>query len=140
LQTIRCASIDELTEVSKTILNCLEGKSIVIFKGEMGAGKTTSIKNICNFLGVKDAVSSPTFSLVNEYEGKQGAVIYHFDFYRIEEEEEALDIGCEDYFESGHLCLIEWPERIESLLPEERLEVEIKTQGEERIFNITSQN
>ena len=89
------------------------------FEGEMGAGKTTLIKAICNTLGVIDEVSSPTFSLVNEYKTKDGKTIYHFDFYRIKNIEEVYDIGYEDYFFSGNICLIEWPEKIKELLKEE---------------------
>ena len=105
---------------------------IVLFKGEMGAGKTTLIKNICNFLNVKDDISSPTFSLVNEYETAKGETIYHFDFYRIEKEEEALDMGCEDYFYSNNVCLIEWPSKINNLIPLNFLEIEIELLNEQR--------
>ncbi len=109
---------------------------IVLFKGKMAAGKTTLIKNICNFLKVKDDISSPTFSLVNEYETEIGRTIYHFDFYRIEDEIEALDMGCEEYFESGHLCLIEWPSKIENLLPESVVEVEIELKDKQRVIAV----
>lgn len=109
---------------------------IVLFKGKMAAGKTTLIKNICNFLEVKDDISSPTFSLVNEYETEIGRTIYHFDFYRIEDEIEALDMGCEEYFESGHLCLIEWPSKIENLLPESVVEVEIELKDKQRVIAV----
>ena len=95
----------------------------------MGAGKTTFITALCKELGVReDAVSSPTFAIVNEYRGHEGRPIYHFDFYRIENPAEALDIGLYDYLDSGELCLMEWPENIESLLPEETLEVHIAVQ------------
>ena len=92
-----------------------------ILCGSLGAGKTTLIKTLCKTLGVQDAVSSPTYSLVNEYRTSSGPPVYHFDFYRINSLEEAYDIGYEDYFYSGHLCLIEWPERIEELLARENL-------------------
>lgn len=91
----------------------------------MGAGKTTLIKEICKQLGVEDNISSPTFSLVNEYETKNGELAYHFDFYRITDEEEALDIGIEDYFYSGNWCFIEWPENVENLLPLDAVEIHI---------------
>ena len=98
----------------------------------MGSGKTTLIKAICQKLGVKDPTSSPTFSIINEYRSPGGEPIYHFDFYRLKNEQEALDIGCEEYFYSGNLCLVEWPERIKNLLPEGALRVEIKVQGSKR--------
>jgi tRNA threonylcarbamoyladenosine biosynthesis protein TsaE len=104
--------------------------STVLFEGEMGAGKTTFIKAICAELGVSDPVSSPTFSIVNEYEGRNGQRIYHFDFYRIEDEREALNIGFYDYLDSGNLCLIEWPSKVENLLPEHNLLVEITSTEE----------
>ncbi len=93
----------------------------------MAAGKTTFIKAICAQKGVREPVSSPTFSLVNEYEAADGELIYHFDFYRIENEAEALDIGALEYFSSGHLCLIEWPSKVTDLLPQEGIEVTIAT-------------
>lgn len=124
------ASESELDEVVETVINASKSSNIIVFRGELGAGKTTLIKNICNFLSVIDEVNSPTFSIVNEYETKSKDVLYHFDFYRIEEEEEALDMGIEDYFYSKNLCLIEWPSKIERLLPENRIEIEIKVLGE----------
>jgi tRNA threonylcarbamoyladenosine biosynthesis protein TsaE len=98
---------------------------ILIFNGQMGAGKTTLIKSICKEMGVQTPTSSPTFSLVNEYE-IQGGKIFHFDMYRLKSEEEALDFGLEDYLYSGHLCLIEWAEKIPNLLPENHHVIEIK--------------
>ena len=100
--------------------------TVIAFYGAMGAGKTTFIKELCRSLGSEDNITSPTFSLVNEYTDAEGRPILHFDFYRIENLQEALDIGCDDYFYSGNLCLIEWPELIEDLLPEETLKVTIK--------------
>lgn len=91
---------------------------VVLFQGEMGAGKTTTIAALCKVWGVEDGVSSPTFSLVNEYRTSAGDTIYHFDFYRLESEEEAMDMGYEDYFWSGNRCLVEWPEKIANLLPD----------------------
>jgi tRNA threonylcarbamoyladenosine biosynthesis protein TsaE len=132
-------SLETLPELAAKVIELLEFSPVVVFRGEMGAGKTTLIKNMCNLLSVSDSVSSPTFSLVNEYLSDKGQTIYHFDFYRIEEEEEALDMGCEDYFYSGNICLIEWPEKIESLLPEKRIELSISVEGEQRAFTIKKQ-
>lgn len=122
--------------LAEFIVNKAKTNPIVLFKGEMGAGKTTLIKNICNFLQVKDDVSSPTFSIVNEYETENGEILYHFDFYRIQEEEEALDIGCEDYFYSNRICLIEWPSKIKSLIPSNYIEVEIELVKEQRTIAV----
>jgi tRNA threonylcarbamoyladenosine biosynthesis protein TsaE len=96
-----------------------------VFDGEMGAGKTTLIKQICACLGVRGHVTSPTFSIVNEYETEDKKVIYHFDFYRIKHETEALDIGVDEYFDSGNYCFIEWASQIPSLLPQKRVELKI---------------
>lgn len=98
---------------------------VFAFYGSMGAGKTTFIKAICKELGVSDNITSPTFALINEYSDVQGKPVYHFDCYRLKSIEEAYDIGAEDYLYSGHLCFIEWPERIEPLLPENTVDVRI---------------
>ncbi|MFW5758180.1 MAG: tRNA (adenosine(37)-N6)-threonylcarbamoyltransferase complex ATPase subunit type 1 TsaE [Bacteroidota bacterium] len=103
--------------VAQKLLNTFPRKRVFAFYGEMGSGKTTLIKGICNYLGVSDTVTSPTFSIVNEYHTFEGSVVYHFDFYRINKMEEALDMGYEEYFFSGNYCFIEWPEKIENLLP-----------------------
>jgi len=116
--------LTELTSVAKALISFAGEEQIFIFEGEMGAGKTTFIKAFCRELGVSDVVSSPTFSLVNEYEA-QGSVIYHFDFYRIKNLQEAYDIGYEEYFYSGNICLVEWPERITEILPEHYISVQI---------------
>lgn len=108
--------IADLEQVSAEIIRLADGKKIWTFNGEMGAGKTTLIKSVCKQMGVTDEVSSPTFSLVNEYKTRYGNKVFHFDFYRIKNIEEAFDIGYEDYFDSGSVCLIEWPEKIEPLL------------------------
>lgn len=100
--------------------------TVFAFYGKMGAGKTTFIKAVCEQLGVQDTVTSPTFAIVNEYEAAQGRPIYHFDFYRIKKVSEAYDMGCEEYFYSGHPCFIEWPELIEEVLPEETVSVTIE--------------
>lgn len=130
------ASLEELETVASKVIDMAKGATIIVFRGDLGAGKTTLIKNICKLLNVKDEVNSPTFSLVNEYHRESGVTVFHFDFYRIEEEAEAFDMGCEDYFYSSNLCLIEWPEKIENLLPKDRVEVEINLNEENRTFNI----
>jgi tRNA threonylcarbamoyladenosine biosynthesis protein TsaE len=100
--------------------------TVFAFRGEMGAGKTTFIKAVCENLGVSDTINSPTFAIVNEYGSDSGKLIYHFDFYRISKAEEAFDFGCEDYFYSGNLCFIEWPKLIEHLLLDDTVNVSIK--------------
>jgi tRNA threonylcarbamoyladenosine biosynthesis protein TsaE len=127
---------DDQLDLIDYIVKKAKVNPIILFRGEMGVGKTTLIKNICNFLKVKDEVSSPTFSIVNEYETEIGEVLYHFDFYRVEEEEEALDLGCEDYFYSNRICLIEWPSKIENLIPSNYVEVEIKLKSKQRIIAV----
>jgi len=117
--------LEDLRAVAKELLAVSAEHTIWSFKGEMGAGKTTLIKSICGALGAQDDMSSPTFSIVNEYVLSDGDSIYHFDFYRIEHEYEAVDIGAEEYFDSGSYCFIEWPERIERLIPEKHLEINI---------------
>ena len=121
---LKIDSLSELDHVAEQIISSLGGRNVVLFRGGMGAGKTTLISRIVALLGSEDTVTSPTFALVNEYEGDEG-LIYHFDFYRIESEDEAFDLGTEDYFDSGALCFIEWPERIENLLPGDTVEVVI---------------
>ena len=117
-------SLDQLTSIAKEIVESAEHK-ILLFYGEMGVGKTTLIKEICKVLGVEDVASSPTFSLVNEYLTNNNETVYHFDFYRIEDEEEAYDMGIEDYLYSNNWCLIEWPENIKNLVPLETVDVKI---------------
>lgn len=117
--------LDALKGAAETFLQAIGPHRVVAFEGGMGAGKTTFITEVCRVLGAADDSGSPTFSIVNEYMASDGQPIYHFDFYRIENPEEALDIGVDDYFYSGHLCLIEWPGRIGTLLPEDALVVEI---------------
>ena len=102
----------------------------------MGVGKTTFIKEICKNLLVDDNVSSPTFSIVNQYKTKENKIIYHFDFYRLETEEEAYDMGYEEYFFQNDLCLIEWPEKIEGLIPEDIIKVILTKKGEQRLIEI----
>ena len=119
-------SVNDLNTIAKEILASVKNKSL-LFYGEMGAGKTTLIKELCKELGIEDVASSPTFSLVNEYHTNNTEIVYHFDFYRIEDENEAHDIGIEDYFYSDAWCLIEWPQNIQNLLPLESTEIHIST-------------
>lgn len=122
-------SLDDLGKAAEQFLKEAAGHTIIAFYAPMGAGKTTFTTAICHQLGVsEDAVSSPTFSIVNEYKAADRSSIFHFDFYRINKLEEAFDIGFYDYVDSGSLCLIEWPENIESILPEETLKVQISVQ------------
>jgi tRNA threonylcarbamoyladenosine biosynthesis protein TsaE len=121
--------VSDLSQLEKTaneLLKKFPEDRVFAFYGAMGAGKTTFIKAICKELGSADYVTSPTFALINEYSCSSGSVIYHFDFYRIKKLEEAYDLGYEDYIYSGNYCFIEWPEMIESLLPEGIVEVRIK--------------
>lgn len=120
----------ELTEIARKLINDFSHLKVWCFYAEMGAGKTTLIKRIGSELGVLDDMSSPTFSIINEYENKKEETIYHFDLYRLNNVEEALDIGIEDYLYSGNLCLLEWPELIESFLPAQYLKININFVGD----------
>lgn len=134
MKSISISSTAELPIVAQELLTFAEGQKFFIFEGDMAAGKTTFIKSLCEALGVEDVVSSPTFSIVNEYESNEGPV-YHFDFYRLKNQQEAYDIGYEEYFYSGNYCLVEWPSKVEDLLPEEYIKVEITVTGnEQRLF------
>jgi tRNA threonylcarbamoyladenosine biosynthesis protein TsaE len=128
-------NLSGLPAVAKKVLASLENEKVIAFYGEMGAGKTTFIKAICEEMGVTDTISSPTFSIVNEYRGRNGKKIYHFDFYRIKNQDEAYDMGYEEYFYSGALCLIEWPEKIKDLLPLETRKVTITKEEESRVIS-----
>lgn len=119
-------SIEQINEVAAKIIAQKINK-IILFNGEMGVGKTTLIKHLCNYLGVKDQTSSPTFSLVNEYQTTDNQKIYHFDFYRLNTETEALDMGVDDYFYSDNFCFIEWSEKIPNLIPNQHSIIEIIT-------------
>ena len=120
---LKIGSTDDLPKAAAAILESLDGRSVVAFRGEMGAGKTTLIRAICDALGVTDTVTSPTFAIVNEYRGEGIPPVYHFDFYRIDRIEE-------DFY-GGDLCLVEWPEKIESLLPDDAMTVRIEVTGED---------
>jgi len=128
-QTILIASLEELPQAAAQVRAALGAHRIVLLEGEMGAGKTTFIKALCRELGVTDDVSSPTFALVNEYRDAHDAPIYHFDFYRLDDPREAVDLGALEYFDSGYLCLIEWPSRVEALLPPDRLLLTLTVTG-----------
>ncbi len=137
MQRLHIDSPAELPEVASAILDTLDGRTVVAFRGPMGAGKTTLIRQIVAQLGATDTVTSPTFALVNQYSAASGEPIHHFDLYRIERIEEVYDMGYEEYFYSGDLCLVEWPEKIEELLPDEVMTVRITVDGpEERTFEI----
>lgn len=132
--TKRVCSITELPGVARELLQSTENR-ILAFYGEMGAGKTTLIKALCRELGVMDEVQSPTFSLVNEYQTLDGQGVYHFDFYRIEDESELYDMGVEDYLYSGRYCFIEWPSLGSSVLPPETLEIRIDVEDDCRLIS-----
>lgn len=125
---LEISSLDELDKVAQAVIDSLDGRTVVAFDAPMGAGKTTLIGRIAHLLGAEDDVTSPTFAIVNQYEGV--CTIYHFDMYRIERIEEALDFGSEEYLSSGELCLVEWPEKIEALLPDDTMVVKIEILSE----------
>jgi tRNA threonylcarbamoyladenosine biosynthesis protein TsaE len=118
-------SIDGLKDAAKQLINFAGAEKIFLFYGDMGAGKTTFIKSLCAALGVGESVTSPTFSIVNEYQ-RANTRIYHFDFYRLKNETEALDLGYEEYFYSGNYCFIEWPEKISGLLPAHYIRIDMQ--------------
>jgi len=122
-------TLDQIQTIAAEILQQASSQKIFLFYGEMGAGKTTLIKALCTELGVEGQVSSPTFAIVNEYAAKQGKV-FHFDFYRLKNQNEALDMGYEEYFYSGEYCFIEWPEKIPDLLPPNYTEINITAQND----------
>ena len=131
----RSYKLPELSEIAQWLLESSPGR-VLLFKGPMGSGKTTLIKEITHQLGVEHVTSSPTFSLVNEYHAKDAGTIYHFDFYRIDSINEAMDIGCHEYFDSDRYCFIEWPNKIEQILPEYRLNIEISQIKDQRVIQI----
>ena len=118
-------SLDELKHAAEQLISFGDSEKIFLFYGDMGAGKTTLIKSLCECLGTKEPVTSPTFSIVNEYQG-ESAKIYHFDFYRLKNQSEALDLGYEEYFYSGNYCFIEWPEKIPDLWPDHYIRVGVE--------------
>ena len=120
--------IDHIREAAREFIEHIGERRVFAFYGKMGAGKTTFVKAICEELGVDDVITSPTFAIINEYETPSNSPIYHFDFYRIKKLEEVYDMGYEDYFYSGALCFIEWPELIEDILPDDAVRVSIAEQ------------
>ncbi len=127
METIDIDSQDELADVAERIVARLGAQPVAAFYGHMGAGKTTLIREIAAQLGVGESVTSPTFALVNQYMTSGGRPVYHFDFYRIDRIEEAFDLGYEEYFYSGYICLVEWPEKIGELLPADTLRIHISS-------------
>ncbi len=130
---IEIPSLEALPEAAGKFVELMGDETVYAFHGEMGAGKTTFIRQLCRALGVEeDLANSPSFSIINEYRSDTTAeLMYHFDLYRLDSVEEALEIGVEDYFDSGALCLLEWPERIEPLLPDDTVVVEIKVNADD---------
>ncbi|MDR0829602.1 MAG: tRNA (adenosine(37)-N6)-threonylcarbamoyltransferase complex ATPase subunit type 1 TsaE [Prevotellaceae bacterium] len=120
------STLENIEDTAKKFIEQIGSNRVFAFNGEMGAGKTTFIKAICELLGVKEPVNSPTFSIVNEYVAESGKIIYHFDCYRINDVKEALNIGAEEYLYSGNLCFIEWAENIAPILPEHTVNVDIQ--------------
>ena len=141
MTTIQLQSIDNIEEAARQFVSTMGDETVYAFYGEMGAGKTTFINAICKILGVEDdTTNSPSFSIINEYRSDTTAeLIYHFDLYRLESLEEAFDIGVEDYFDSGALCFLEWPERIDDLLPNDTIKVTIAV-NDDNTRTITIEN
>ena len=134
---ITIKSLDEIQQAADDFVAAMGDNTVCALYGPMGVGKTTFTKAVCERLGVKDNITSPTFAIVNEYRSTTDELIYHFDFYRIKKLEEVYDMGYEDYFYSGSLCFIEWPELIEDLLPDDAVKVEIAEQADgSRIIKI----
>lgn len=130
---LKINNLEEIGAVAEEFIRlAMQEDTVFAFNGQMGAGKTTFIKALCEALGVSEVVTSPTFSIVNEYRSDEtGELIYHFDFYRIKKIDEAYDMGCEDYFYSGAVCLIEWPELVEDLLPGNTVWVDIRVNDDD---------
>jgi len=131
-----CENLDQIKDIAKKILSEYSLERKFLFFGDLGAGKTTLIKELSLQLGVLDTVSSPTFSIVNEYASEKYGKIYHFDFYRLKNEYEAFDLGCEEYFLSNNYCFVEWPEKVTSFLNENMLKINIIVKSNTRIIEI----
>ncbi|MFN8357476.1 MAG: tRNA (adenosine(37)-N6)-threonylcarbamoyltransferase complex ATPase subunit type 1 TsaE [Spirosomataceae bacterium] len=139
-QVIVCRSLDELPQAAAQVIDLCQSHAIWLFEGDMGAGKTTLIKAICQQMGVLTTVQSPTFSIVNEYLTYEGQTIYHFDCYRLKNEIEALDFGIEEYLDSGNYCFIEWPSKIEHLIPKEAIAITIHAESSgQRVIEVERQ-
>ena len=130
------ADINEIQKTAIDFLKNLPNQKIFAFHGDLGAGKTTFIKALCEKLGVKDQMSSPSFSILNEYNSENGNSIYHFDLYRLKSPQEAFDIGMEEYLYSGNYCFIEWPDRAEGILPKETVHVKMVVEDGRRIISV----
>jgi tRNA threonylcarbamoyladenosine biosynthesis protein TsaE len=137
MSKIEIVNLSGLKKAAREFAEQMGKHKVFAFHGDMGAGKTTFIKALCNDLGVSENITSPTFALVNEYLLPEGSFIYHFDCYRLKNINEAYDIGAEEYFASGQLCFIEWPEKIEALLPDDTVWVSISIQNNRRILELT---
>lgn len=140
MEVIKCNHVADLDLVSRRILTQYPEDRLFGFIGNLGAGKTTLIKNLCVHLGVIDVVNSPSFSIVNEYRTQSGSAVYHMDFYRLRNREELLDIGCDDYFYSGSYCLVEWPEKFEELLPQNfvYIKIDVDAKNNNRLIHLLS--
>ncbi|ELR71805.1 ATPase YjeE [Fulvivirga imtechensis AK7] len=134
---LKCEGLEQLSAVARRIIEFAGNSKVWIFEGEMGAGKTSLIKAICKEFKIEDTVNSPTFSIVNEYRNVEDEVFYHFDFYRIDDEAEAMNIGAEEYFYSGNYCFVEWPSKVTGLLPDEIVKIDISITGpQSRVLDI----
>ncbi|MFM7080261.1 MAG: tRNA (adenosine(37)-N6)-threonylcarbamoyltransferase complex ATPase subunit type 1 TsaE [Bacteroidota bacterium] len=131
-----CNGTQGLPNIARVLLQHIGNTRVVLLEGGMGAGKTTLVKQLCDTLQVTDNVTSPTFTIVNEYATKSGEPVFHFDLYRLEKESEALDFGMEDYLCSGHYCFIEWPEKAPNLLSEDTVKIKIDVHNQERTFKL----
>lgn len=138
--SILSENLSDLKKAAKELLSFCGEIKVITLSGNLGAGKTTFIKEICRELGVTDIVSSPTFSIINEYRDKENTPVYHFDFYRLKSTQEAEDTGCTDYFYSNNYCFIEWPAIIENLLPDNYVKVEITVEKDTRTIKVTHTN
>ena len=134
---LTCSNLSELTDIATEIVEFSTGFSVLLFSGELGAGKTAVIKEVCKSKGVLDGVTSPTFAIINEYLTADGDPIFHFDFYRLKSELEISNLGLDEYFDSGHLCLVEWPERLGTHVPNRYVKIRIEAEGpESRTFEL----
>lgn len=139
MKQYKANTLSDLQTIAEALLVDFKSNKVIAFYGEMGVGKTTLIKELCKVLGVEDVANSPTFSIVNEYLSNNKEAVYHFDFYRIEEEDEVFDLGYEDYFYSDSYCFIEWPEKIPNLLPDNVVKVTLGLDEENnRLISIAS--